>query len=141
LLNAPKSCKKASANLGLSKAISSGMLIKVMTHHQHICVHLGCLGVRRTILWKKAEIIFTTNFNDVRCVTAASAFSMISMDHTIFKSSDRCFYKSSFKVSVWIATWTSYRSATLKQVSIVRSCSQSSCSFADRPCCYLFRSP
>ena len=65
-------------------------------------------------------------------MAAAGAFGVIRVDRAALERGERVSTKpDSFSVSVWIATCTSYASATVRQLSIAAGVvPQSSCSFS-----------
>src|SRR5580704_18041079 len=95
--------------------------IEVMGDHHHI------EGLVKSVygVWSRwsrrrwNDVWFATDFNDVRGVSAARAFSVKRVNRSALEGGDCIFDEAAFvSVSVWIRTCTSMSSATDRQQSI-----------------------
>ena len=136
---APRSCRMSSnrlppdARLG-ERQILGNRGIKVMAHHQHVEMLVnGVDGVgHRRIGRRRQEVVAADHPEDVRRMTTARALGMKGAEAA--PAWQRwCLRQSpiSFNVSEWMATCTSYLSATVRQLSMAAGVvPQSSCSLS-----------
>ena len=84
--------------------IFRNVFVELMTHHQHIFVFIKCVDgiVTGRICRSGQNIVITAHFENVRCMSPTSSFSMEGVNNTVFKRRNGSFHKPSFveRVSV-----------------------------------------
>ena len=92
-----------------------------MANHQHVEMLIDRVDRERTgrIGARRKHVGQSGDLDDVRSVAAAGAFGVEAVDRPSLDRGDRVVDESdSLSVSVWMAIWMSYSSATVRLVSM-----------------------